>query len=479
MRLQFINRQQWAEVRAAAGAAGADAAIPAFVRLGNLYRDLARSADQPAVRDSFYAQAIAAYSAGLNSRGQALATPSERASLHIGLADLYRRRLVEGDAAQQMQYADLLVDEITQALLLLPGDEPAGVELGQWLLDGLRLQLNQAKQQEDWPAALAIVDQLAATPLDPANAAAIAEERSSILVQQALELMAQGNRDAALAIAGDQIAADDLTPPLQSYSLFSAWQVTITAAAEAMQLVALAEPYADRLDPARSALQGLLKIWEDGLATAGHAHQVTLTETTTESGAEALQLQIDFPAGSNGLLLARLLPLRPDYALLRTLLTQLAPTVTERSGVVWRQVDLRQPLDLTPVAGEWNALAAGLEQQAADFEAQSGAINSSDAANAAAALAARIRAVNYRAAAAEWRALVRRSSLMFIFQVNDPLAARLNGIPPSRAWTVTAAAPSQSFVFQTQVLSLSRLLTGGVLAMFALVAVAGVLWSLL
>lgn len=477
LRLQFIGPQRWAEIRDATAAATPDAALPIFERLGNLYRDLARSAEQPAVRERFYAQAVAAYSAGLNSRGQALATPTERAALHIGLADLYRRRLVEVDPAEQMRYADLLVGEITQALALLPGDHPRRAELGQWQVDGLRLQFNQAKSQEDWLRALALLDQIAGA--GAADAAALAEERSSILIQQALDLMATGNREAALAIAGDQITAETLTPPLQSYGLFSAWQITVTASPSTIQLVALAEPYPDRLDPARTALQEVTKIWQDGLATAGHAHQVSLSETTTEAGAAALRLQIDFPAGGNGALLARLLPPRPDYALLRTLLTQLAPTITERSGVVWLQVDLRQPMDLTPVAGEWNALAAGLEQQAAGFEAQAGQINSGDSAGAAAALTARIQAVNYQAAATEWRTLARRSSLLFTFHVDDPLATRLKGVAPGRAWTVTAAAPSQTFLFQTQVLSLGRLLTGGVFAMLALVAVAGVLWSLL
>jgi hypothetical protein len=479
LRLQFIGKARWAELRDALAAAGPDAAVPAFIRLGDLYRDLARSADRAAVRDRFYAQAMAAYSGGLGSRGQALATPSERAALHIGLADLYRRRLVEVGAAEQLRYADLMVGEIDQALRLLPGDDARRTELAQWQIDGLRLQLDQATGQRDWPRALAILDQWAAMPAEMLDPARLAEERSSILVQQALELMVQGNRDAALAIAGDQIAAEALTPPPGAYGLFSTWQISITASAEAMQLTAQAEPYPDRFDAAQTALQALHDIWQEGLATAGHAHQVSLAEIATESGAQALQLQIEFPAGSNGFLLARLLPPRADYALLRTLLTQLAPTVTEQSGVVWRQIDLRQPVDLTPVANEWNNLAAGLEQQAADFEAQSGAIGSGDADRAAAALAARIQAVNYRAVAAEWRALVRRSSLLFTFQVDDPLATQLKGSAPTRAWTVTAAAPSQTLVLQTQILSLSRLFTGGLFAMLALVAVTGILWSLL
>jgi hypothetical protein len=73
--------------------------------------------------------------------------------------------------------------------------------------------------------------------------------------------------------------------------------------------------------------------------------------------------------------------------------------------------------------------------------------------------------------------------LLVSFQVNDPLFTRfrfnLSGEAPARAWTVTAAAPSQTFVFQTQVLSLNRLLILVAVAFVALISVAGVLWGLL
>jgi hypothetical protein len=164
---------------------------------------------------------------------------------------------------------------------------------------------------------------------------------------------------------------------------------------------------------------------------------------------------------------------------LRGLLTQLSPTIERNNGVIWQQIEMRQPLNLTSVVSEWNSVAAGLEEQADDFEEQSNSLDAGESASAEAALTAELQAVNYRTTAAEWRRLVRQSSLLISFQVNDPVFTRFKGEPPARAWTITAAAPSQTFVFQTQVLSLSRVLVGVALAFIALISVAGVLWGLL
>jgi hypothetical protein len=351
-------------------------------------------------------------------------------------------------------------------------------ELRQWQSDGMKLQLNQTLDQRDWPAALAIVEQLALLPAEVVDPALVAEDRRFILIQQALELMEQGNRVAALAVAGDQITTDALIPPRQAASLFNGWQITLTVTPETIQLNALGFTHADRHAEALAGLEEVVEIWENGAADQPYNFQLEEipAELNLQSG---VRLQIDFPPAANGFLLARLLPPRPDYALLRGLLTQLAPTIEQQSGVVWQQIEMRQPMNLTAVVNEWNTLAAGLEEQAAGFEVQSNSLDADETASAEAALTARIQAVNYRTTAAEWRRLARQSALLFTFQVNDPVFTRFKGEPPARAWTVTAAAPSQTFVFQTQVLSLGRVFVGIALAFVALISVAGVLWGLL
>src|SRR5690606_38752920 len=130
----------------------------------------------------------------------ALATPAEQTSLHIGLADLYRRRLAEVGDNERPNYADLMVAEIKQALVLLPDNDDRVIELRQWQLDGMQLQLNETRNQRDWPAALAIVEQMALLPAEVIDPNLVAEDRRFILIQQALELMEQGNRVAALAV---------------------------------------------------------------------------------------------------------------------------------------------------------------------------------------------------------------------------------------------------------------------------------------
>jgi hypothetical protein len=221
-----------------------------------------------------------------------------------------------------------------------------------------------------------------------------------------------------------------------------------------------------------------MEIWENGADEESYSFNLEEipAEVNLQSG---IRLQVDFPPGGNGFLLARLLPPRPDYALLRGLLTQLAPTIERQSGMIWQQVEMRQPLNLTAVVNEWNALAAELEEQAAGFEAQSASLDAAETDSAEAALVARLQAVNYRTTAAEWRRLARQSSLLFQFQVDDPVFTRLKGESLARAWTVTAAAPSQTFIFQTQVLSLARVIVGVALAFTVLISIAGVLWGLL
>lgn len=478
IRLRFITPRIWSELRAAESAASGGASVSAYIRLGDLYREMVRIAPTTAARDRFYAQAIAAYTGGLNSAAFALASPSERGALHVGLADLYRRRLVEVGNNDQGGYADLMVAAIEAALAVLPADDSRVAELRQWQVDGWQLQLTHALNVRDWPTALAIVEELAVLPAEVIDPATVEENRRFILLQQALELMEQGNREAAVAVAGDQIDTATLLPPPQAASLFNGWQITVTVTPDTMQLAAIALTEPERHAEAFDALKEVVALWENG--AKGDAYTFQLEEIPAEVSLQTgLYLQIDFPPSTNGFLLARLLPPRTDYALLRGLLTQLAPSVTRESGVVWQHVEMRQPLNLSSVVNEWNTAAVRLEEQAAAFEAQSSTVNADQSASAEVALTAQLQAVNYRATAAEWRRLARQSSLLLRFQVDDPIFTRIKGEPPSRAWTITAAAPSQTFVFQTQVLSLNRIIFGALIAFVALITIAGVLWGLL
>jgi hypothetical protein len=193
----------------------------------------------------------------------------------------------------------------------------------------------------------------------------------------------------------------------------------------------------------------------------------------------AVRISVTFPSSANGALLAHLLPASRDWALLQTVLAQLAPAVERQTDLFWQVVTLRQPLDLSASAAQWEGVAAGLEQQVAAFEAAGSPAAADDTAGVEAALRARIQAVNYRAAAEEWHTLARQSRLLFVFEVDEPVYRALEQARPARAWYATVTSPAQMLVFQTQVLALNRMLALGVLAVVALIGTSGVLWWLL
>ena len=480
-RFQFVAPAVWADIVAAQTAAGGNAPVADFVRLGDLYRGLARAADAT-VRERYHAQAIAAYQAGLTSAGWGLAAPQDKAAVYLGLAGLYRSQVVNAPAAARPVDAELLVDAATQALSLLAAGDAQRNEATLWQADGLRLLLDQALARRDWPTAIVYLDRLTALPPELVDPAQLAEERNAILVQQALQLMEQGNREAALAVAGAAIAAAAVGPPPPAAGGFFGWPITVTAAPDALQMVVVGLTTPDRAETATNAFAQVVETWQAGLADDAASRQTRVILDTTAAGSAAdpsVRVTLDFAQGTNGFLLARLLPPRPDYALLRSLLTQLAPTVERRQALFWQEVVQRQPLDLATAVAEWSAIAAGLEQQALAFDAQSGNLASADPATAQAALTASIQAVNYRTAAADWRRLARQSWLQFTFRVDDPLFSPLRDEPPSRAWTVTAGSPSQTLVFQTQMLDLTRLLAARAAARAGRIAQSQTHWGAL
>lgn len=292
-----------------------------------------------------------------------------------------------------------------------------------------------------------------------------------------------------MAIAGDQIAAEGLSPAPEAYPLFVGWQITVTATPDALTLEAFGLTRPDRHAAAYAALQAVVQQWQAGVSQAGDEgrYRFALAELNPPQeagGVSGGHLTIEFPRAANGALLARLLSPRVDWVLLQTVLTQLAPSVERQTDLVWQQVTLTQPLDLRAASRQWLGVATGLEEQAAAFETAGEAQSAEDVAGAEGALRARIQAVNYRAAAQEWRQLARQSWLLYTLAVDDsafagPVFAGLGKPAPARTWAVTPDSAPQMFVFQTQVLNLNRALTLGILAVLGLVGTAGTLWWLL
>jgi hypothetical protein len=470
--LTLIHPATWQTVVEASGAATPGAPAAAFLRLGELYTTLHDATDDAGLRDRFYAQAVAAYSAGLeNSDPNAAPTP-EQAALHAGLAKLYRSRSVGADGAVERTYMELMAGEANQALAGLPAEDPQRSELLQWQVEGLTLQLEDARDRRDWPTAFAVLERLATLPPGAVDAATLAETRRALTVQQGLQLLEEGDNDAAMQLAGTQVGSAELLPPANALPLFATWQVTATIAPSQLGLILAVQPAAGRQTEAQAALEALMETWEE--ADEAGEFSVSL-EPAAEDESGALQLALTMPASGGAATLARVTPPGADWALVRTLLAQLAPQVERTGRLLNQQIRISQPLDLRSTYEQWTSVAATLDQQAAQLEAQSPNLNLAAAETVVAetALVTRIKAANYRATALAWRTLARNS--LVAVQMSAGV-----GVPPvTRVWLSTPETPLQTLALEANVLSLGRLLVVAGIAFGGLFLLAGALWSML
>lgn len=488
---QIVHPNQWQQLQAATQAATPGATLDNYMRLGEvlgqLYTAASTGPDTPengALRERFYAQTIAAYTTGLAS-GAMGALPQDLAALHAGLATLYRQRSINPDGTVNSAYAVLMAEEASLALGALPPEDGRRLELVRWQAEGLTAQLKEMRNRRDWRAALQILDQLATLPPEVVLPDTLIETRRTIEVQQALQFLEQNNQAAALALAGSDITDVTLLPPPAARTLFAGWQMTSTITLEAtrLELAALALP--DRSEQAHAALQDLVTSWQrDETSAQGYTfelnaaldatvHTPVADSSATGSGANRLHLLISMPPQTTGLTLAQGLPPEADWDMLRTLLQQIDPQVQRESRLLRQQIGLMQTLDLRTVGDQWSAMAASLENEAAQLETQSTALNAEDAGNAENALRMRIQAANYRHAAEEWRNLSRNSWVM------TTLAAPAGLQTITRSWITTPATPAQVLELQAEALNIGRLAGALVAAVVGLFLLAGTLWWLL
>ena len=413
---QFVLPSVWAEISAGEEATVGVASLSGSGRLGDLYRRLHEAPEaNAAVRDRFYAQSLAAYLAGLSSATAASSAQAELAPLHIGLANLYRNQIVDEASGSVAQYAEAMVQEVIEALSLIPADDSRRRELAQWQADGLHVMLNDARNRRDWQRALGTLKRMAQLPPDVIDGSEIENGRREITIQQALQLLEQGNREAAFAVAGPEIASPDLSPPEQSHAIFSGWQVTVTANPQTIDVIAVGVPVPGREESAMQSAQELIDLWRLGIDEQAYAFSVGEVMMDGDGGAPAVRIDLRIPVVGGALALANLVPSRPDWALLRSLLLQLSPSVERRSALLWHTLELSQPLDLRSAGDQWNAIAANLERQADQANVQAEADATPELTSAETALQARIKAVQYRTVAEEWRDLsAQQLALVFV-----------------------------------------------------------------
>lgn len=470
---QVIHPARWQALQAAQQAASPGAAPENFTQLGDLYRQLyttvPASADNGSIRERFYAQALAAYSTGLAGGG----SPQDQAGLHAGLAILYRNRSLEADGSVNGQYALLMSKEANLALKGLAANDERRRELLQWQSDGLKAQLEEARNRHAWGEALQIVDQIAALPPEVGASFALSETRRVLTIQQALQFLEQDNQAAAVALAGKEVSDQALSPPAPLLTLFASWQVTTTLTPTEHRLEVVGLPLAARQTQAYTALQTLVNLWK-GNETSARSGTFELADPPAANDAPMpLHLVITLPATTTGGALARIVPANPDWALLRVLLSQIGPRIEQSSFLLRQRMQISQPLDLRTAGDQWSAMATNLERQAVQLEAQSSALNAADAKGAENALRLRIQAANYRNAAQAWQNLIRNS------WVATTLVAPVGLQTITRSWLATTTAPAQTLSLQAEALGVGRLVGTLVVGLFALFLLAGVLWWLL
>ncbi len=481
IRFRIIHPVRWQALQAAQLAAKPGAAPAAFRQLGELMRqfyvDIPATSDNSFVRDRFYAQALAAYSAGLEQAGSTGA-PQDLAELHTGLATLYRNRTIAADGKVDVAYVALMAKEAELALKSLPASSDQAAtdrrrELLQWQTEGLTTQLAAARQRRAWGEALRIVDELATLPPGVASTGSLSETRRSITVQQALEFLEQDNHAAAVALAGDEISDPTLLPPSESRALFAHWHMTTTIALKETRIEVTALPLPDRQAQALKAIQTLINLWKMS-ETSGQNSTFALAEGTAPANAgEPLRLLITLPAATTPASTAQTMPPDANWSLLRALLLQIAPHVAQESYWLRQRVALNQSLDLRTAGDQWDAMASNLEREATQFEQQSAAMNGADSTKAENALRLRIQSANYRNAGQEWRNLAHNSWVM------TTLAAPAGLQTISRSWLVTAVTPAQVLTLQSEALNVGRLMAGLVSVLICLFLLAGTLWWLL
>ena len=467
---EFVAPQLWQEIQQLAGAANTPAT---YAALGAAYQrlvaDAATLGDSPR-QERFYAQAVAAYTAGIRSGERAGAPIGEVAALHASLAELYRSQVVGADGVANATFAELMTLEADRALPGIMADDPRRAELVRWQGEGLRLLLADARRRGDITTALALIDRLSGTLADENSAAFLDAERQALLVQQALLLLEQGDRAAALTLAGDVLADATLQPASELRTLFQRWSIDAAITEGGIDLTVVLDAAPERLEEARAALRGVVERWQQ--ESEADRFSIGLEEPAGGSETAApFTLRIGMPAGATGGDLAATLPAGADWALLQSLLAQLGPKIESETTWLRQSVHVAQPIDLRSAGTQWAAVAQTLDDQAAQFTAEA-ASTAGAAATLESSLRARVQAANYRHAAEQWQDLARNSQVTLSLRTGGPTGA-------ARSWLLTAASPPQMLDVAVEGVAFSRVLALAAAALVGIVLTAGVLWRLL
>lgn len=460
---QFIHPQLWRDIGEIRRLLSTQPSADLFLQLGNLYNRLYRSPQaEDAGRQRFYAQALASYVDGVTYGQQIGIAPADLAPLHRALTALYRSRSIRADGQIDFAYVALLVEEAQKTLDAFPAADGRREEIAQWLAEGLRLQLRNAQQAKNWPLAFSLLERMAALPGHLIDPNWLASERQMIQLQQALALLDQDNEEAAVALAGDSIVDESLFPRPENRLIFASWQVTITLQPDNTVIQLATHPRQGREEIARQTFDQLGQAWRS-VDAAG-------LQTNAQPDGRYL-IQLSNVALRDRVALSQAIPPVADWALLRSLLVSIDPTIQRRNRLIWQQVDMSQRLDLRPVADQWRGIGALLERQSAEVQLVTDAGQSQSIERAEAQIREQLRQIYLQHEAAAWQTLIHASMVHLQMQIS--------GGDAERTWIVQLTDPPQTVNFHTEVLSPTRLLLSILSLLILIMALAGALWLLL
>jgi len=494
---ELIHPHQWQQLQQMAAAAATDPAL--YLTLGAQYQELFDSlptdSSRDALRARFYSQALAAYTTGIEQLLTTSDRGNELGALYAALASLYRTQVADRNGAIDIAYSEAMVDAAQRALIALPAEASRRNELTQWVADGLQLALTNAQTEEAWLQALGFVEELAALPFGFVDPDVLEQTKHAITVRQALQLLEEENRPAALALAGEELRNAALLPPREERTLFARWVISATVAPDQMMLVV--QPMASTIEygEAVASFEGLVASLQRSADPAitvewlplpfSTSSTVTSAAVTSSAVDESLSgeitneiyplghLQISTPSDLSFASLTTAMPTEPEWSFLYTLLRQLQPAIDRETAWLNRKTAMRLPIDLQNAAAEWAGVAANLDTQATALEAAATARNMRDAVEAEEALRIQIQATNYRTAAQQWRKLSSTSWLHLQLQIPSGLQVA------TRSWLVTPQTEPLLVELQSGAGYLSAFISTVVLAMGFLLLVSSILWWLL
>ncbi len=447
--LQFVLPQVWSELETAKAAASAGGPASTLLVMGDQYRELAMTdAADENVREWFTAQAIAAYSDGID-RGIDT-TADTLANLHMGLAAIYRAQAASPDKDTVASSA-MMVDESASALAFLATDSARRSELQQWLSDGLHVLFQDARDRADWQQASDIVDQMSGLPPGTVDRALVEEGRQIVLAQQALQLLRLGEQEAAETLVGQGIDEADTSTPMELQPLFASWNLTATSRPNSIILDARALPAQGRESLAKKKLENLVSSWPVGDPES--TWQISPISQTPD-GHLATSLEIDLSSDARPL--HHFVPNDLDLLLLASALDQLGPVEEVKTDLLQQELTKRQPMDLRYAGNQWTAMVAELDRRADELRA----VDPTD--DAKTRLMAEMQAANYNNTVEEWRDLAQDSWLLFQYQGDE-------SEDQTNAWYATVMSAPTVFTMKTQAVDTNRVV-GIILTLLVILA---------